>query len=59
MSGAASAQYDQRCPTCGAGPYEPCRTRTTQRVTDTHNARMVAYYRDGWAEVPEPQEVSR
>jgi hypothetical protein len=39
-SGAVSAQYGAPCATCGAAPYEPCRTRQTRRVTDTHDARL-------------------
>lgn len=43
VSRAVSAQYDVGCPVCSAGPNEPCRTRTTGRVTDTHLWR-----RDEW-----------
>lgn len=28
------------CPRCLAAPKEPCRTRKTGKVTDTHAARM-------------------
>lgn len=42
MSGAVSAQYPVICPTCGAGPSRPCRTMSTGRVTDTHQARIDA-----------------
>lgn len=28
------------CPKCGAGPDEHCRTLTTNRVTDPHDARI-------------------
>jgi hypothetical protein len=45
VSGAASAQYARGCPTCGAGPYQPCRTLTTGRVTDTHMKRLMGYHR--------------
>lgn len=47
MSGATSAQYGVPCPTCGAGPYAPCRSLTTRRVTDTHAAR--------WQSAPYPR----
>jgi hypothetical protein len=30
---------DHRCPTCGANPGHPCRTRRTGRVTGTHQPR--------------------
>ena len=30
---------DVRCPTCGAKAGKRCRTLTTGRTTDTHNAR--------------------
>lgn len=33
------------CPTCAAKAYQPCRSKTSLRVTDTHAARL------------EPQEV--
>lgn len=39
-SKAVSAQYAQPCPVCAAGPFAPCRTRKTGRVTDTHLARL-------------------
>lgn len=32
--------YFNWCPTCGAEPRKPCRTRKTKRVTDTHSARL-------------------
>jgi hypothetical protein len=41
MSKAVSAQYPRPCPTCGAEPYQPCRSLTTGRVTDTHHARLL------------------
>lgn len=57
-SQSVSAQYTADCPTCGAkgaseqvNPEtgrrvdgEPCRSRTTGRVTDTHRARIEAQY---------------
>lgn len=58
-SRAVSAQYTASCPTCGAAGAtldedpatttprvggEPCRSRTTGRVTDTHRARIEAQY---------------
>ncbi|HET6916638.1 MAG TPA: hypothetical protein VFH56_11165 [Acidimicrobiales bacterium] len=39
-SKAPSARYGVPCPTCGAKADEPCRTRKTRRVTDTHVARI-------------------
>lgn len=39
-SGAVSAKYANTCPTCHAGPQEPCRSKITRRVTDTHRARI-------------------
>lgn len=39
-SKAASAQYDVTCRTCAAPPRQPCRTRRTGRVTDTHAPRL-------------------
>ena len=42
ISRAVSAQYRVQCPTCGAKPTQPCRARTTFRVTDTHAARITA-----------------
>lgn len=39
-SKAASAQYDRLCTVCWAEPGQPCRTRTTGRVTDTHLDRI-------------------
>lgn len=39
-SRAVSAQYPNGCDTCGAGSYEPCRSKTTGRVTDTHMSRV-------------------
>jgi hypothetical protein len=32
--------YDVACPKCGAEPGWHCRSLTTNRVTDTHSARM-------------------
>lgn len=40
MSKANSARYTVTCRICGAAPGEPCRTRTTGRVTDAHNDRI-------------------
>lgn len=44
MSRAVSAQYDVPCPVCLAKPKEPCRSRTTRRVTDTHYSRIELAY---------------
>ena len=35
---------DVRCPTCGAGVGESCRTLTTNRITDIHKARWDARF---------------
>lgn len=43
-STAVSAQYNVKCPTCAAAPQQPCRSKTTNRVTDTHRARIDAAY---------------
>ncbi|WP_433821255.1 zinc finger domain-containing protein [Gordonia sihwensis] len=43
-SRAASAGYPVECPTCGAEPMSPCRTKKTLRVTDTHASRSAAYW---------------
>lgn len=58
-SNAISAQYTADCPTCGAKGAtintdpaadtariagQPCRSKTTGRVTDTHRARIEAQY---------------
>lgn len=43
-STAVSAQYENTCPVCGAGPKQPCRTKITKRVTDTHLPRIDAAY---------------
>ena len=58
-SQAVSAQYTADCPTCGAKGAsldedpntttprvagQPCRSKTTGRVTDTHRARIEAQY---------------
>jgi hypothetical protein len=32
------------CPKCGAGQGEHCRTLTTNRSTDTHEARREAWW---------------
>lgn len=32
--------YFNWCPTCGAEPRRPCRTRVSGRVTDTHQGRL-------------------
>lgn len=57
MSRATSAQYAQPCPVCKAGPFNPCRTLGSGRVTDTHLARLGApkrayLSRDGAIYVP-------
>jgi hypothetical protein len=39
-----SGVRDVACPKCGANPNEPCRTLTTGRVTDLHEARCDAFY---------------
>lgn len=59
QSRAVSAQYMKDCPTCGAKGAvidpdpntttpringEPCRSKTTGKVTDTHRARIEADY---------------
>lgn len=33
-------RYDVPCPTCKVEPQAHCRSTTTNRVTDTHNARL-------------------
>ena len=40
----SAIQYQVACPTCSAEPERPCRTLTTNRVTDTHLARIDAAY---------------
>lgn len=37
-------RYDVACPKCGVAAGQHCRTLTTGRVTDTHNARIDAQY---------------
>lgn len=44
LSKAASARYNVTCPVCKAEPKQPCRTRTTGRVTDTHMKRIDLQY---------------
>jgi hypothetical protein len=39
-SKAPSARYGVACPTCKAAADQPCRTRGSRRVTDTHAARI-------------------
>lgn len=43
LSHAPSARYGVPCPTCHAAPDQPCRARTSRRVTDTHSARIQAW----------------
>lgn len=43
-STAVSAKYPVACPTCHAKIKQPCRSMTTNRVTDTHQARIDAAY---------------
>lgn len=40
MSNAVSARYQNPCGKCLAKAYEPCRTLTTGRITDTHRIRI-------------------
>lgn len=51
-SAAVSAQYPVGCDTCDAQVGDPCRSRLTRRVTDTHTARLeaAARYRDPYAD---------
>ena len=35
------------CPRCGVGQGERCRTRATNRTTDTHTARWDAWWEAG------------
>lgn len=35
-----SHNYRNPCVVCGAQPFQPCRTLTTGRVTDTHMRRV-------------------
>lgn len=44
---AASARYGVPCSTCAAGADDPCRSLVTGQVTDTHVARLKAYWA-GW-----------
>jgi hypothetical protein len=37
---------DAPCPTCGAEPGKRCRTLTTHRTTDTHDARWNQWVKD-------------
>ncbi len=39
-------RYNWPCPTCKAPAGERCRSLTTNRVTDTHMARLMARYRE-------------
>lgn len=41
-STAASAKYRNTCPTCKSGPFMPCRTLKSGRVTGTHIPRLRA-----------------
>lgn len=43
-SEAVSARYPNSCSTCGAKPYEPCRSLRTKRVTDAHQPRISAQF---------------
>ena len=41
--------YPNICPTCGAKPFQRCRTLSTGRSTDTHQARLDGRWPD-WCE---------
>lgn len=42
MSTAVSARGPRSCATRGAAPLRPCRTLTTGRITDIHQARLAS-----------------
>lgn len=42
----SAPQYPNVCPTCKAKPYHRCRTLKTNRVTDTHTARVQEQFAD-------------
>lgn len=42
VSSAASANYPNRCDTCGAKPWHPCKSPKSGRTTDVHKARRDA-----------------
>lgn len=43
-SKAPSAHYGVPCTTCNVAYNQPCRSRGSRRVTDTHRARVDLYW---------------
>ena len=43
-SRAPSASYGVECDTCGAGSEDPCRSIKSHKLTDTHQARINAWW---------------
>jgi hypothetical protein len=39
----SSRLYHLACPTCKARPFDPCRSLTKGKITDTHAARLALY----------------